>query len=92
MLEPQQPPARTAELMPSGREGTVQQATFSLGGQKLMATDSTVRHEIGHNPYLSLYVQCDSDEEIEHLYKSLSAGGSTPMPLDSYGFSPSTRV
>lgn len=57
-----------------------------------MATDSAVRHEIGHNPYLSLYVQCDSDEEIEHLYKSLSAGGSTPMPRDSYGFQSQVRL
>jgi hypothetical protein len=31
-----------------------------------------------------MYVQCQSDEEIERLYDSLSAAGSTPMPLGSY--------
>jgi predicted 3-demethylubiquinone-9 3-methyltransferase (glyoxalase superfamily) len=70
-----------------GREGTVERAAFSFGGLVLMATDSTVSHEIGHNPYLSIYVECESDDEMQRLYETLSKDGKIPMPLDSYGFS-----
>lgn len=70
-----------------GREGTVERATFSFGGQVLMATDSPVTHEIGHNPNLSIHVQCESEEEIQRLYAALSQDGKIPMPLDCYGFS-----
>lgn len=71
----------------SGAEGTVQHATFSLAGQRFMCIDSAVAHEFGFTPSVSLYVQCDTDDEIEHLYAALSEGGRELMPLDSYGFS-----
>lgn len=70
-----------------GPAGACQLARFSLGGQIMMATDSIVEHQIGHNPYLSLSVNCDSDQEIERLYRALSDNGQTPMPLGDYGFS-----
>lgn len=70
-----------------GPEGACQLARFSLGGQLMMATDSIVEHQIGHNPYLSLSVTCGSEDEIERLYEALADGGETPMPLGDYGFS-----
>ncbi|MEU9837013.1 VOC family protein [Streptosporangium sp. NPDC048047] len=70
-----------------GKEGTVQHATFSLAGQEYMAIDSPTAHAFTFTPAVSLYVQCDSDAEIERLYAALSEKGGTMMPLDSYGFS-----
>jgi len=46
-------------------EGSVQQASFSLNGQLLRCMDSTTKHDFTFTPSLSLYVQCDSDAEID---------------------------
>jgi predicted 3-demethylubiquinone-9 3-methyltransferase (glyoxalase superfamily) len=36
---------------------------------------------------MSIFVQCDSEEEIDTLYTRFTEGGSAQMPLDNYGFS-----
>jgi len=71
----------------AGPEGTVQLATFALAGQELKCIDSFVSHEFTFTPSMSLYVQCDSDVEIERLYDALGQDGQVLMPLDSYDFS-----
>ncbi|TCP48559.1 putative 3-demethylubiquinone-9 3-methyltransferase (glyoxalase superfamily) [Tamaricihabitans halophyticus] len=65
----------------------VQHATFTIAGQRLMCIDSSMPHDFGFTPAVSLYVQCDTAEEIDRLYAALSEGGGELMPLDSYGFS-----
>ncbi|MYV80128.1 VOC family protein [Streptomyces sp. SID1046] len=70
-----------------GEEGKVRHASFSLAGQTLMCIDSSVKHEFGFTPAVSLYVQCDSAAEIERLYGALAEQGTELMPLGSYGFS-----
>jgi predicted 3-demethylubiquinone-9 3-methyltransferase (glyoxalase superfamily) len=67
-------------------EGTVQHALFTLKGQPYMAIDS-FGHNFTFTPSISLFVQCDSKEELETLFKKLSDGGQVMMPLDNYGFS-----
>lgn len=71
----------------AGTEGSVQHATFSLAGQQLMCIDSNVTHEFSFTPAISLYVQCDSETELDDLYARLSENGVALMPLGSYGFS-----
>lgn len=71
----------------TGAEGTVVQATFSLNGQVFMCIDSSVKHDFTFTPAISIYVACDTEDEIERFFKSLSQDGSVLMPLDSYGFS-----
>lgn len=71
----------------TGAEGTVRQATFSLAGQQFMCIDSAVKHAFCFTPAMSLFVQCDSDDEIDRLYGSLARQGQELMPLGSYGFS-----
>jgi predicted 3-demethylubiquinone-9 3-methyltransferase (glyoxalase superfamily) len=71
----------------AGTEGTVMQATFTLAGQQYMAIDSAVHHAFGFTPSMSLFVRCDSTEEIERLYATLSEKGEVKMELSSYGFS-----
>lgn len=70
-----------------GDEGTVMLATFSLDGQEFMCIDSNVQHAFTFTPAISLYVTCDSPEEVDRLFAALSDGGEVMMPLDAYPFS-----
>lgn len=70
-----------------GPEGSVLHASFTLNGQQFMCIDSYVKHKFTFTPAISLYVSCDTSEEIEHLFAQLSEGGSVLMPLSSYPFS-----
>jgi len=70
-----------------GAEGSVLHATFSLNGQLFMCIDSPPVHAFTFTPSMSLYINCESDDEVEKLFKELSAGGSVLMPLGSYPFS-----
>ena len=70
-----------------GAEGTVSRARFSIAGQTIMCTDSTVKHAFSFTPAISLFVQCTSKERMRVLVERLSDGGHVFMPLDDYGFS-----
>ncbi len=67
-------------------EGTVQHAIFTLKGQRYMAIDS-FGHDFSFTPSMSLFVECESEEELETLFETLREGGEIAMPLDDYGFS-----
>lgn len=67
--------------------GTVKVAAFSLNGREFMAMDSAISHGFTFTPALSLYVDCESAQEIERVYAALAEGGMPLMPLDNYGFS-----
>jgi len=70
-----------------GAEGSVMHATFSLNGQQFMAIDSYVKHGFTFTPAMSLYVTCETEQEIDTLYAQLAAGGNVMMPLGKYPFS-----
>jgi len=70
-----------------GAEGTVMHAAFLLNDQQFMCIDSYVKHAFNFTPSMSLYVNCESDAEIESLFKSLTEGGAVLMPLGEYPFS-----
>ncbi|MGW4403497.1 VOC family protein [Nonomuraea sp. NPDC004702] len=70
-----------------GPEGTVMHATFTLAGQEYMCIDSSERHAFGFTPSMSIWVACDTEEEIDRLYTALAEGGQPLMPIGSYGFS-----
>jgi predicted 3-demethylubiquinone-9 3-methyltransferase (glyoxalase superfamily) len=71
----------------AGEEGTVMQATFTLKGQEFMCIDSNVKHAFSFTPSFSIYVACNTEEEIDELYGKLKEGGQALMPLGNYGFS-----
>ena len=71
----------------AGPEGTVQQAIFSLKKQEFMCIDSSAKQGFSFTPAMSLFVNCDKEEEIDELFKKLSTGGKILMPLGSYPFS-----
>jgi predicted 3-demethylubiquinone-9 3-methyltransferase (glyoxalase superfamily) len=68
-------------------EGTVKGATFTLNGQRFMAIDSAAPHQFNFTPSISLFVDCETQEELERLFGALSESGQVLMPLDNYGFS-----
>jgi predicted 3-demethylubiquinone-9 3-methyltransferase (glyoxalase superfamily) len=70
-----------------GAEGTVMHAAFTLNGQQFMCIDSAVPQPFTFTAAMSLYVDCESDEEIENLFNALSNEGSIFMPLQAYPFS-----
>ncbi len=70
-----------------GAEGTVKIATFTLCGREFMCIDSPIKHEFTFTPSISIFVECESDAEIEDVFGRLAAGGNVLMPLENYGFS-----
>lgn len=71
----------------AGAEGTVMHAAFSLNGQQFMCIDSHVKHNFTFTPSISLYVTCDSSDEVERLFITLAQNGTVLMPLATYPFS-----
>jgi predicted 3-demethylubiquinone-9 3-methyltransferase (glyoxalase superfamily) len=69
-----------------GQEGTVMHATFAINGQNFKFIDSNVKHSFSFTPAISLYVACESENEIDLLFAGLSNGGSVLMPLNAYPF------
>jgi len=58
-----------------GQEGTVMHARFSLAGRAFMAMDSDGDHRFTFTPALSFYINCDTQEEIDTLWETMSRGG-----------------
>ena len=56
------------------------------GGLRLMLFDSPAKHAFGITPAISLFLDCDSVEEVTALAGELGEGGQVYMPLDSYPF------
>ena len=71
----------------AGQEGTVMQATFTLKGQEFMCIDSYIKHQFSFTPSFSIFVTCNTEEELDNIYEKLNEGGQALMPLNDYGFS-----
>lgn len=69
------------------KEESVMRAAFTLNGVKFMATDSPPVHAFDFTPSMSIFVECDSEMELDRAFAALSDGGKTLMPLGNYGFS-----
>lgn len=72
---------------PGGQEGAVKHALFTLANQEYMAIDSGGGHQFTFTPAVSVFVNCDDENEINYLFEQLSEGGKIFMPLGDYGFS-----
>ncbi|MCK9639652.1 MAG: VOC family protein [Prolixibacteraceae bacterium] len=58
---------------------------FELEGNKVMGLNGGPMYKI--NPSISLFVTCETVEEIDRIWHWLSEGGSAMMPLDKYPWS-----
>lgn len=72
-------------------QGTVQHARFALNGQEFMAMDSNQAHDFTFTPAISFVVDCETQEEVDHYWDSLTADGGQEQPcgwlVDRYGVS-----
>ena len=70
-----------------GAEGSVKRVDFIVAGQRLIAIDSPIKHAFDFTPSVSLFVECESEIELDAAFASLSDGGGVLMPPNNYGFS-----
>jgi predicted 3-demethylubiquinone-9 3-methyltransferase (glyoxalase superfamily) len=56
-----------------GEEGSLMTATFELDGQEFMALNGGSSFTFGQG--LSLFVDCETQEEVDDLWEKLSEGG-----------------
>jgi len=71
-----------------GPKGTVMMATFQLEGQDFYALNGGP--QFSFTPAISLYVNCETQEEIDELWNKLSEGGEPNQCgwlQDKYGLS-----
>ena len=71
-----------------GQKGSVMSATFQLEGQIFMALNGGPQFTF--TPAISLFVNCEIQEEVDELWRKLSAGGSEERCgwlKDKYGLS-----
>jgi predicted 3-demethylubiquinone-9 3-methyltransferase (glyoxalase superfamily) len=57
-----------------GPEATVHSAVLPLNGKRFVAIDSAISHPFDIAPSISLFVACDTEEEITRLSSMLSGG------------------
>jgi predicted 3-demethylubiquinone-9 3-methyltransferase (glyoxalase superfamily) len=55
------------------QEGTIKHAGFTLVGQEFAAMDSAREHDFAFNEAISFMVGCETQEEIDYFWDSLSA-------------------
>ena len=71
-----------------GPEGTVMTGTFQLEGQEFMALNGGPHFKF--TEAISLFVSCETQEEVDELWEKLSRGGSVQQCgwlKDKYGLS-----
>ena len=56
-----------------GPKGTVMSATFKLEGQQFYALNGGPQYKF--TPAISLFVSCETQQEVDELWNKLSAGG-----------------
>lgn len=66
--------------------GGVLRGVLRVAGLELVFFDSPVEHGFGFTPAISLFVECESEDEVDRLAAALAGGGSFLMPVDAYPF------
>lgn len=69
----------------SGEPGKVQIATATLAGRDVQAMNAGPHQPF--TPSASMFVGCETVEQVDTLFNGLSEGGMALMPLDAYPFS-----
>jgi predicted 3-demethylubiquinone-9 3-methyltransferase (glyoxalase superfamily) len=64
----------------AGPEGSTKRAEVTIAGQTPMCFDSPMKHDFTLTPSFSLFVQCESEAELDAAFSKLSDGGSVLMP------------
>jgi len=68
------------------KPGSTMTVEFELGGSKFLGLNGGPHFKF--SPAHSLFVWCESEKEVDRLWKALSEGGTVRMGLDKYAWSP----
>lgn len=68
------PPSEPSGLNPTGK-GALLSAVFALEGQEFMVLNGGPMYEF--SPAISLFVDCETQEEVDELWEKLTVGGTT---------------
>ena len=70
---------------PGGTPELIKHGTFILNGSEYMISESNYNHAWSFTPGVSIFVESNSENEIDHFYEKLSSnGGKIMVPLDNY--------
>lgn len=72
----------------AGKKGSVMGGSFTIGGQHIMVLNGGPHYSF--TPAISLYINCETQEEVDDLWEKLSAGGEKSRCgwlKDKYGLS-----
>ena len=68
-----------------GTPELIKYGLFTLNGNEYMVSESNYNHAWSFNPGVSLFVDCNSENEIDTIFEKLSSnGGQIMIPLDNY--------
>jgi predicted 3-demethylubiquinone-9 3-methyltransferase (glyoxalase superfamily) len=67
--------------------GDLRRAEFTIGGTPFVAFDSAGPHDFTFTPAVSIWVDLDTETQLESVFTRLAEGGVTHMPMSDYGFS-----
>lgn len=68
-----------------GTPELIKYGVFTLNGNKYMVSESNFNHAWSFTPGISIFVNCDSENDIDTLFEKLSLdGGQVMIPLDNY--------
>lgn len=74
-----------AEGEAGGTPELVKYGVFTINGVEYRISENNYNHAWSFTPGVSLFVDCDSEAEIQALWDGLSSnGGKTMIPLDNY--------
>lgn len=77
------------EKYPEGEAGgtpeLIKHGVFTIDGVEYMVAESNFEHAFTFTPATSIFVECDSEEQMDTLFEKLSNGGQVFVPLDDYG-------
>ena len=68
-----------------GTPELIKYGVFTLNGTEYRVSESNYNHAWSFNPAVSMFVECNSENEIDTLFEQLSSnGGQIMVPLDNY--------
>ena len=68
-------------------EGKIANAVITIHGQEFYCNDSVITHEFTFTPSISMFIECDTEAELDEAFGKLSESGLILMPLANHGFS-----
>ena len=76
---------KATEEVSGKAEGAIMTVEFEIEGESFTALNGGP--QFSFTPAVSLFVSCETEDEIDQLFEKLSDGGTALMPLEKYPFS-----